>query len=119
MVAPGNINLTINATSNLGNTAAALESMRRGMAAARAETEKYYKQVQTTGREDRLGFQKANNAVDMLRDSYTDIIQQSGLYAQSTKNITAETTRFNDQLSRQKVRLRDIVGNTRMVRDAM
>lgn len=57
-------------------------------------------------------------AVNSTRAAYTSAAMAGNKFLVENRNITSASTSFNDALEKQKVRLRDVVGNMRVVRQA-
>ena len=114
-----NINLRITAKTQLGSTLAQLRAMEQGMAGVQRRADSFADNLNATGQFSHDGWRLIKEDMQDVRHHYREVIDASGQYYGATKNITSETTRFNEALSRQKMSLREIVTNFGTARAAM
>lgn len=114
-----NIHLSIHATSNLGAINAQVAAMRKGLQAVGKENAVMQQRMLQTGRFNAKEFGDVSSNVNQLRRDYQNLLNASGQYSTATRTVTAATTRFNDALGRQKLRLRDVIGQSDLVRASM
>src|SRR5690349_16948489 len=63
-------------------------------------------------------WKKQRSEIAATRKSLLDIADASGILATETKNITSASRSFNEELIKNKIRFRDIVGNMATVKQA-
>lgn len=117
----GNINLRFNAQTNLQSAVSQFRTLGNAMVQLQKQVNATSGQVNEKGEFLVHNYDKLANNIAAARSEQNKLLQASGQYSLATRTLTAETTKFNEQLSRQKVRLRDIWGadNQRMMRSAM
>lgn len=117
----GNIDLRFNAHTNLKDAIAQFNALGRTMEQMQRRVARTQQALNERGEFLPLDYQKLQNNIRSVMNAQNDLLRASGQYTTATRTLTAETTKFNEQLARQKVRIRDIWGkdNLRMVRSAM
>lgn len=115
----GNVHLTFSANSNMAAVQGQIEAMRKSTARLGGEITRFNRTMATQGTADIDGWRRLGSEITSIRGDYQSMAQQSGAYTTATRTLTTATSDFNNQLSRQKVRLRDVMGQGNMVRAAM
>lgn len=116
-----NINIRVNATSNMSQVRQAMHQAAQGANVLNRSIASLQAQFAAGNMQAIKDYGMLRSAVNNYRQETRIAAELTGQFSTATRNLTAATTTFNEQLSRSKVRLRDVWGkdNMRLMRDAM